>query len=178
MKNKQAILGLIDNLKDLDYLIFAGFAVYLYTEGKRDFKDIDILFKYEDLNKFAKKMGNKVKKRKIKKGDFITDDYFFEMNYKGQEIEAIGILPDREKEIKSFEKEFANRVKINFFEKDIFLSPKEGILVHKAIVSRKKDINDIILLKDNINVELLKEIAVLRGNYNKVFKTLRRVGII
>ncbi len=177
MKNKQAVLELIDNLKNLNYFIFAGFAMYFYTKRKRKFEDIDILFKYEDLNKFARIMGGSPRKRKIKKGDFVTEDYFFKINYKGQEIEAISISPDKEKEIKSFEKQFANREKRSFLGKDIFLSPKEGVIVHKAIVNRKKDIDDIILLKnDIINIELLKEIAILRESHDKVFKTLREIG--
>ncbi len=175
-KKKKAILSLIDSLKDLDYFIFAGFAVYFHTEGKRGFEDIDILFKYEDLIKFAKRVGGKPKKRKIKKGDFITEDYFLCINYKGQEIEAIGILPDKEKEIESFEKQFKNRERVDFFGKDLFLSPKEGTIVHKAIVGRKKDIDDLILLKGNINADLLKEIAILRGEHDKVIKALTELG--
>jgi|GEM_PF-5734849 len=176
IKNKQAILEIIDKLKGLDYLIFAGFAVYLYTEGKRSFQDIDILFKHQDFKKFADRVGETFRKRKINKGDFITEDYFLETNYKGQDIEAIGILSNRDNEIKIFEKEFANRKKKQLFGKDIFLMPKEGVLVQKAILNREKDINDLKLLKGDINTALLKEIANLRGKSDKVFKALGKLG--
>ncbi len=175
MKNKQVILEIIDKLEGLNYFIFAGFAVYLYTNGKRSFQDIDIVLDYESLNEFANRLESKVGIRKIVKGSFNTEDYFFNVNYKGQEVEAISVLPERENEVNAFKKEFTNREKVNFFGKDIFLAPKEGIVAHKAMLNREKDKDDLLLLKNDINKQLLKEIVVFYEE-QRIFKILRELG--
>ncbi len=176
MENKEVIFELIDKLKDLDYFIFGGFAIHHYTEGKRSFQDIDMLMRHEDLKKFAKRVGGNIEKRKITKGDFTTEDYFLEMNFKGQEIEAISISPGKKDEEKSFEKQFLNRKKKDFFGKEVFLVPKEGTLVHKAIVNREKDVRDLKMLRGKVDLKLLKEIADLRGERDKVFGILNDLG--
>ncbi len=179
MKNKEVISELTDKLKDLDYFIFAGFAIYLYTNGEREFKDIDLLIKYEDLKKLAGRIGGKIKRRKIKKGDFITEDCFLETNFKGQEVEAISIIPENKNDEKSFEKQLSNRVEKEFFGKKVYLTPIEGILVHKSIVNREKDVCDLKMLKKfhkKINLDLLKEIDRLRGKHDKVFRVLKEIG--
>jgi hypothetical protein len=176
MKNKKTILELIDRLNDLDYFIFAGFAIYLYTKGKRKFQDIDIILSVEDLNKFANRIGGKVKERKINKGDLVTKDLYFEINYKGQDIEAISALPEEREDSVFFEKQLYRRIKINFFGKNIFLAPKEGLVIHKAITNREKDFNDLLLLKDNVNIKIIRELAMLRKEHERIFEVLRRAG--
>ncbi len=137
-ENKQAILDLIDELKDLNYLIFAGFATHLYSKGKRDFQDIDILFRYEDLNKFAKRVGESPEKRTIEEGGFIAEDYYFEMNYKGQELEAIGILPDRQKDIDFFEKTIHAQRKKKLFWQRSFPVTKRGCNCSQSNFRKRK----------------------------------------
>jgi len=58
----------------------------------------------------------------------------------------------------------------------VYIASKEGVLVHKAIVNREKDRKDLKILKGDIDVELLKEIATLRGKRDEVFNTLNKVG--
>ncbi len=177
VEKRCVILEFINYLKDLDYFIFGGFGIYIYTNGKRKFDDIDILMNYESLNKLANKFNKKVKKRSIKKGDFVTKDYYFDLNFKGQEIEAISFIPNKISQKNSFEKQFYNKEKINFYGKEIFIVPKEGIVVHKISLSRKKDINDLKLLKGNLKKNLLKEIIKLRKeNTNKYFNPLKKLG--
>ena len=174
--NREVIIEILDMLEDLDYFIFSGFAIYLYTKGKREFSDIDILLRYKDLKKLASRLGGKIEKKRIEKGEFITTDYFLEVGFKGQEVEAISIIPENKNQGEVFNKQFLNRKKKNFQGRDVFLTPKEGILVHKAILGREKDIKDLELLKGEIDKKLLKEIAKLRGEYEKVIKRLNKVG--
>jgi len=174
---RSVLLQILEKLKDLEYCFFAGTAVAAYSNGKRQPGDLDILVHEKDIDKFAQRMGCKAEKRIIKKANFIIEDYGFETIFLGQQIEAVSGFPKRRMETIKMQKTFKNKVKMTYLGCEVFLTPIEELLAHKAFLHRDKDINDLILLKGNpINSDLVKEFAEDWGDKEGILSVLRKIG--
>ncbi len=154
---EDAIIEIIEKLENLDYFFFSGFAIYIYTKGKRKFQDI--LLTFDDLKELAKRLSVKVEKRLIKKGNFSTETYNFKTNYKGQEIDAVTYNLNTSDKINCL-LQLKKKTKAEISGKNIFLEPIEGILIHKITMSRENE--DLKLLSKHIkkiNLKFLKELS-------------------
>jgi hypothetical protein len=165
---KEVFEKLIKKLEGLEYCFISGFAIHIYNRKKK-FKDIDIVFNWKDVDKFAERMGCEAANRHVVKGGFAEDDYGFETNFLGQPIEAVAI--------KRLKRIFKHRVKKIYLGKEIYVAPIEEILALKAFLHRDKDISDLKLLKNqHINPELLKKFAEDWGKEKSIIKLLKKVG--
>ena len=175
---KKEILGkLIKDLNGLRWFFISGFAVEIYSDGKRVTGDWDIVIKEDDAKKFAEKIGCKVEHRLIQKKNFVVDDYGFEGNYYGQDIEVTTGFPKCRILNCAFDKLFNRRVKVIYMGVEIFVEPMEELIVHKAFMHRPKDIDDLKLLKDKkINLYFLKELANDYGAAEKIINILKEIG--
>jgi predicted nucleotidyltransferase len=179
MKTK-SILQLIDKLKNIEYSFFSGFAIHVYTNGKRDFADIDTLMLYDNLKKFSERVNQPFKYREIKKGDFETEDYFMDFKIGSQLIEVV--CPSNTKDAKNCKLILDNKVKKKFLGRNIYLMPIEGIIAHKAKLNREKDIKDLNLLsqffkKKDLDMNLLKKMAAShKVSYEEVIKKIEDLG--
>lgn len=174
---KEIFLEVLEKLKGLDYVFFSGMAVSIYSGGKREAGDIDVIVHKKDINQFAKRMGTRVNKRFFDKGTFFGDDYGFVIDFKGQEVEATNGYPRERMASGSFEKLFKKRVKKMFLGKEVFVEPIEELIVQKAFMHRDKDLIDLkLLLSQKFDKDFLIELAEDWGKKQEVLKVLRKVG--
>jgi hypothetical protein len=175
---KVILKKLVEKLKDTEWFIISGFAVEVYTNGRRKAKDIDFVLRDRDIDLFARRLGTKAQRRKIDKGTFEVDDYGFETNFEGQMLEATNGYPRiRMSDTKKFNKLFGVRVKKKYLGVELFLAPIEEIIVGKAVMHRSKDIHDLKLLRnEKIDFGFLIELAKDWGKKSTVIKTLRNLG--
>lgn len=176
--DEKAIINLINKLSGIRWFAIAGFSMFIYTNGKRKFDDIDIVVHEDDSKLFSKKF-EELKKRVIDKGSFIVDDVGAEFYFEGLKIEATTGYPKKRVEEKTFNKLFNHINKRNYLGKEIFLAPIEEIIIQKAFMHRNKDISDLkLLIKEKINLSLLKEIAIDFGKYKEIIKILEDTGFL
>jgi len=174
---KEIFLEVLEKLKGLDYIFFSGMAVSIYSEGKREAGDIDVIVHEKDINQFAKRMGTKVKKRFFDKGTFFGEDYGFVIDFKGQEVEATNGYPRERMAKGTFDKLFKKRVKKMFLGKEVFVEPIEELIAQKAFMHREKDLADLkLLVNQKIDKEFVIELAEDWGNKQEILKLLRGVG--
>ena len=174
---KEVFLEVLEKLNGLNYIFFSGMAVSIYTDGKREAGDIDVIIHKKDIDEFAKRMGTKVKKRFFDKGTFFGDDYGFVIDFKGQKVEATNGYPRERMASGSFEKLFKKRIKKIFLGKEVFVEPIEELIVQKAFMHREKDIVDLkLLLDEKVDKDFIIELAEDWGDKQKIIKVLRKVG--
>lgn len=176
MKDKEVISKLLKELEGLDWFFVSGTAVHFYTEGEREFGDIDIVLRRSDMDEFASRMGAEPKEREIEKGDFRVKDYAFETDFSGQRVEAISVLGERKP---NFERMFNNGVEVTYKGNRVFLEPLENILVYKTEIGREKDIRDLKLLlkkEDQIDRSFLREILKDKEDRKGILRQLRKIG--
>lgn len=81
---KQLLSDLVKKLEGYDWAFFSGFAVEVYTDGKRKRgSDLDILVSKKEIVNLAGSFGTSARYRRFKKADFYVDDYAFEVVFKG-----------------------------------------------------------------------------------------------
>lgn len=147
----------------------------IYAWRKRKINDIDILLREKDIYIFAERIKAKVKKRKIEKKNFHMNDLGFTKQFQGFGIEAVS-KPEKnqDRHLKYF---FDNKIKRIYLGQEVYLVPLEGIIVHKALMFRKKDKKDLEKLKKlNYNK---KKINMLAGFWEKkkhIIRNLRKAG--
>ncbi len=175
--NRQKIAELIKKLSGLNWCFFSGFALEIYTKGKREAKDLDILVALKDINIFAKRLNCQAHHRHFKKFNFFVDDYGFETKFLGLEIEVSSGFPKRRLNNGSINKVFQNKIYKKYQGIEVYLEPLEEIIVHKADMFRPKDIKDLKMIKNRkINWLLLKELAKDYGKYRKIMNNLQKIG--
>lgn len=168
---------LLEKLDGLNYCFFSGFVMFYYTNGKRPFNDIDILIDEKDIDKLAKRFGTNAEKRIIAKGNLVIEDYGFETNFLGWQIEVVTSRPGNKKEKDKVSFILKNKEKKEYENLKIFLEPLEELLARKSFFHRDKDINDLKLINDKkINISLLKKFAKNWGNEDNIFKTIKMLG--
>lgn len=157
--NREVLSQIIEKLNGLDWFFISGFAIEVYTNGKRKAKDIDIAVHKKDISTFANLLGCKVIHRKFKKQDYIIDDYGFETTFNGQSIEVASGYPKIRMLNNTFEKVFDKRVKRKYLGIDVYLAPIEDLIIHKVVMHRPKDIEDLkLLVNHKIDNTFLKEL--------------------
>ena len=159
MKNKEKALKVIaEKLKNVPWAIFSGTAVEIYTEGKRMGNDIDIVVPPDMIDETAKRFNaNPVLETRGKERVEIINDYHVETEVEGVPVEFVGKTEKfiiNEKEYIPFFKTdlLQRRKKVKYKGVDVFLVPREEILVQKIIFNRSgqwQDEEDLkLLLKD------------------------------
>lgn len=174
--DKKTFSEILEKLEGLDYFFISGFAVEVYTNGKRKARDLDVVIRKQDADVFAERLGCKAVPRRIEKQDFVIMDYGFETDFKGQVIEAITKYATYGME-KDPDRLFKLRAKKNYLGLEFFVEPIEMLVVHKAMLHRPKDIEDLKLLAgQKLNVELLREMANKRCDWKTLMKTLKELN--
>lgn len=178
--DKNSLSKLIKKLSGLEWCFMAGFAVEIYTNGKRQAgEDVDILVSPKDINVFAKKLGCQVQKRRFKKYNFFVNDRGFETVFNNLKIEVSSGFPARRMNNGTIYKVFQKRVAKKYHGINLFVEPVEELIVHKAKMLREKDIKDLKLLSDQkINFDFLKELAKDWGKYSQTITNLKNLGYI
>lgn len=174
--NREDFDLLIKSLEGFNYFFISGFAVHIFSSGLRHFKDIDIVISSKDIDLFAKRVGCEAKRRFISKGSFVVDDYGFECKIGNQEVEVTSGYPPNRVSNNTFNKLFTKKVKKNYLGNPVFLAPLEEIIAYKALTFRKKDEEDLLLLKSKkySSAELKEIISDLEEE--KITKNLKKVG--
>ncbi len=178
--DKEIFHEIVEKLKGLRYCFFSGFAVSLYIDKdeKREIGDLDIIISEKDIDKFADRIGGKIKRRIVKDSNPPIDDYGFCKEFKGIEVEATSGFPPKRMKDKSIYKLFDNRTEKEFFEKKIYVVPIEEVIVHKAKIFRDKDKKDLQMLSNkSFDKKLALELAEDLGAREKIIKNLESVGI-
>ncbi len=176
---KEDFLKIIGFLKDLNYFFISGFAVHVYSNGKRIFKDLDLVVHPRDIQILVNGLGCNLEKRLLDKGTFIVEDIGFEFNIRSQPIEATSGYPPNRMKNKTFYKLFDKRIAKKFFGEKVFLAPLEEIIAYKALTFREKDKQDLILLRSNkINNSLLIEISKDLDSSHLTLKNLKSQGYL
>lgn len=176
--SKQLLLDLVKKLKGYDWAFFSGFAVEMYTDGKRKSgNDLDILVSKRDIDKLANSFGTSAKHRRFKKADFYVDDYAFETVFKGTKLEVTSGFPKKRMREGSIDKVFENKTSKDYQGVNVFVEPIEELIVHKAVMHRPKDIRDLkLLLSNQYRPSFLKELASDWGQKKEIYKVLTDVG--
>jgi len=176
--DKKTVSELVKKLKGSDWLFFSGFAVEIYTEGKRQAgKDIDILVARKDIDEIAKRFDSVAKHRKFKKADFIVDDYAFEAIFRDVEIEITSGFPKKRMEDGTIDNVFKNKEVKNYLGVGLPVEPIEELIAFKASMHRPKDIRDLQLLhKHQFKPNLLIELAKDWGQQKEILEVLKNLG--
>lgn len=175
--NKEAFKKLLASLEGLDYFFISGFAVSIYLNGKKSFGDLDLVVHEKDIDRFANKIGAKLKRRLINKGTFTVNDYGFETKFLDLDIEATSGYPIKRVKENTFNKLFKYRVKRDFQGLKVYLAPIEEVLAQKAFFNREKDKKDLDMLKGiKFSKDLLLEISNDVGEKDKIIKNLKERG--
>lgn len=176
---KARILNKItEKLEGTDWAIFSGFAVEIYTNGKRKTEnDIDILVDARDIKVLEKRFGTDANQRHFQKDNFVVDDYGFVTSFKGIELEITTGFPPTRVRNGTIRKVFENKICKKYKDIDIFVVPIEELIVLKASMGRDKDIKDLKLLKDcDYNLDLINDFAEDYDNEKKILQTLERLS--
>jgi hypothetical protein len=175
MNKEEAFFRLMEKLKDLDYCFISGTAVSIYSDGKREPRDLDIVIDPKDIETFAERMGCTPNKRITSKGKFVTGDYSFETNFLGLSIEAIST--EKGKQTTKIQKTFEHKVKKKYLGEEIYVTPIEELVSQKAFTHRDKDLADLELLKNiPLNQNLLLEFVKEWGNSEEIINLLKQIG--
>ena len=170
----EALEKILNNLEGLEWFLIAGFAIEVYTKGKRvSGSDIDLVVHEKDIDEFARRLGVKVKRRELFKNGYEVNDLFFETVFEGQEIEVTSGYPKKRMDENTFNKLFKMKVKKNYLSLDLWLAPVEEIVVLKTSFNREKDKNDLKLLKEvGFDMNLVKELSMDCDVEDKVLEVL------
>lgn len=178
--DKKSLLKLIENLTELGWCFMAGFAVEIYTKGKRKaVEDVDLLVSPKDINTFAKRLSCQVQKRRFKKFNFFVNDQGFTTTFNGLRVEVSNGFPKRRINNGTIYKIFQKRVAKKYLGIKLFVEPIEELIIHKASMFRDKDIKDLKLLTDQkVDPDFLKELIKDWGKYyqKKILKNLKKLG--
>lgn len=175
--DKNILEKITEKLRGLNWFAFSGFAVEVYSNGKRKARDIDLVLFEKEIDIFAKRIGVCAKNRKIDKKNFFVEDYGFETEFEGQAVEATNGYPIKRVKEKTFNKLFERKIKIQYLGCEVYLAPIEELIVGKAYMARKKDLKDLKLFKnEKIDIKFLHELANDWNNYDKIVSVLREVG--
>lgn len=173
----QKLTKLIQKLSGLNWCFFSGFAIEVYTNGRRKANDIDILVAPGDIEIFAQRLNCQLRHRRFKKFNFFVNDYGFDTEFLNLKIEASSGFPKRRIRTGSIQKVFQNKVRKRYLGANFYIEPLEEIIVHKADMLRPKDIRDLKMLKtQKIKWSLLKEFAKDWGKYSKIINNLKNLG--
>lgn len=173
--NKEVFREILDKLEGLDYFFISGLSVAIWTEGKRIPVDIDIVVRSKDVDIFADRLGTVAKDRTIDKGTFVVNDYGFEIDYKGQMIECTTGYPPKRIQEGTFNKLFDKRIKTSYLDQEVYVEPLVELVNQKAFMGRKKDLNDLELLRGKtLDGELFMEISNDKGNLDKVLPVVKK----
>lgn len=163
-------------LEGLEWFVISGFAVEVYTDGKRKSDDIDLVVSEKDIGVFAKRTNSAIRKRFFTKGSYVVKDTAVETEIFGKSIEATSGYPFIRLKNETFSKLFQKKNRIFYKGARIFVAPIEEIIVLKAIIKREKDINDLILLRNKVyNKELIKELAKDCKKQKQVIEVLNKL---
>jgi predicted nucleotidyltransferase len=180
---KETLAKLVEKLKGLDWFIFSGSAIEIYTNGKRLAGDIDILMQKKDIDEFARRLGCKAGVRHMQKTNFIIEDYGFDAVFEGQELDVTSgfVKPVSIGSTKAVPMNlhilFDRKVKKIYKGVELFVVPIEEIIIQKATMHRPKDIEDLkLLLKEKFDPKFLAEDAKLWGTYDAVKEVLHSLG--
>lgn len=177
--NKETFLIIVEKLKGLSYVFFGGFAVQIYSNEKRKAKDLDIFMPKADLKEFAKRIGSKVKRRKVvKENGSVINDYGFEKIFLDQPIEGVTIIPGNKKEENHLNRSLKYKLKKRYLNEEIYLTPIEELIAGKFALHRDKDIADLEVLKNiHLKTDLVKKFAQdWRVPPNNILDFLKKKG--
>lgn len=173
MVDYKVLREVLDLLKPFDYAFFSGMAMEIYTNGKRKANDVDILINKKEIDKFAKLVGCKLLDRVIEKENYLSEDYGGETMFNGQGIELTSGFPKKRMQENTIVKLFQKKVKVNYLGFDVYVVPIEELIMHKAMMQRRKDILDLEMLKSlKYNALLIREFARDFGDEDKAIKFL------
>jgi predicted nucleotidyltransferase len=158
--DEKSFSELVDRLEGLEWCIFSGVAVRIYTGSDREFGDIDFLVPEEDMEEFADRVDADVKDRDIVKDGKRVNDTALETVYNGIEIEATTGFPPERVEDGSIRKLFEKSEEREFMGRSVRVAPLEETMVVKARMDRPKDHRDIRLMNDlEFDSEFLLELV-------------------
>lgn len=168
---------LLKKLKGLRWFIISGFAIEIYTKGKRRSDDIDLVVHEKDLEEFARRVGSKIKKRDLTKEGYVIQDLAIEFKIKEKEIEVTGGYPKERMINKTFDKLFDKKIRKDYKNFKLWVCPIEELIVLKASLRREKDLDDLRLLKDfKYDPNFVKEVAKDCGAEGRVLDVLNKEG--
>jgi hypothetical protein len=171
--DKPIFIEILSKLKDLNYFFISGLSVSVHTNGKRIPGDIDIVVHPNDINTFAMRLKTIAKERMINKGNFIVNDFGFEINYKGQMVECTTGYPLKRIKEETFKKLFDYKVETIYLDQIVYIEPLEELVNQKAFMHREKDIADLNLLKGKtLNKKLFMELSQDKGNLKIVLPVI------
>lgn len=176
--NKNSFSKLIEKLSGLEWCFMSGFAVEIYTHGKRKAgEDVDVLISPKDVKTLAKRLNCQVEHRHFKKENFFVNDYGFETTLYNLKIEVSSGFPQRRMKSGSIYKVFQKRIAKKYRGINLFVEPIEELIVHKASMFREKDIRDLKLLMDKeFDRNFLKELAKNWGKQSQILRNLKSLG--
>lgn len=168
--NKKALLQITKKLDGIEYAFISGFAVEILTNGKRKAEDVDIVVLPGNIDEIARRFNCKVEERTVSKGDWKdVKDRSFRTICEGQNVEVVTDISKAE----GIKRLLKNKVKRIYHGVEVYITPVEELVVHKASMMREKDISDLKLLSgNNINLKLLRELSKNRIEYDKLIKIL------
>jgi hypothetical protein len=147
--DKKKLSKIINKMQDSEWLFYSGFAVEVYTQGKRKAgDDLDVMISQSDIDKVAKRFNTRPDYRKFNKADFVVEDYAFQTSFQGLTIEATSGFPKNRLKNGTMKRVFENKVKKTYMGLDLYVQPIEDLIILKAYMGRPKDIRDLNLLKD------------------------------
>lgn len=185
---KRILRKLAEKLEGLDYFLFSGSAVEIYTNGKRKAADVDILIKRKDIDTFAGRLGCKAGMRRKTKNGIKIEEYSFGATFHNVELDVTSgitrcVRPSGEALLKNnnnlLRELFKKKVKKTYKGVQLFVAPLEDLIVQKATMDRPKDRRDLELLKnENVDKKFLCEVADAWGSHRNVKKMLKKRGWI
>lgn len=177
---KEQIKQLLKQLKGLDWCFMSGFAVEIYTSGRRKAgEDIDIVISSSDIDLFAHRLGCKSQRRRFKKATFMVDDYGFVTNFRGLQIEASSGFPRSRMKNNKINKVFINKRRKKYLGLNVYVEPIEELIAFKVKMSRRKDIRDLRLLaKEEIDDSLLIEFLKDWKIYPQAVEQLKKLKVM
>lgn len=177
--DRDSFSSLIDRLEDLEWCIFSGVAVRIYTDSGRKFDDIDIIVAEEDIEQLADRLETEVEERDFVKDGKRVNDTAFETSYRGIEVEVTTGFPPERVEEGTIRKLFENSTKEEFMGQTVDVAPLEETLIVKARMDRPKDHRDLRMMNDlDFDTDFLMELVDdWRLERTKVFGILRENGI-
>ncbi len=177
--DKDGFSSLIERLEDLEWCIFSGLAVRIYTSSDRKFDDVDIIVAEEDIEKLAERLGAEVIDRDFVKDGKRINDTAFETIYRGIEVEATTGFPPERVMDGSIRKLFEKSETKDFMGQSVKVAPVEETMIVKARMNRPKDHRDLRMMNDlDFDTRFLMELVDDWGlERSKVVGILEENGI-
>lgn len=133
MVKKDSLIKLINKLRGLEWCFMAGFAVEIYTNGKRKAgDDVDILVSPKDIEVLAKRLNVKIEHRYFKKENFYVNDFGFQTSLGDLRVEVSSGFPRKRVSDGSINKIFQRRTLKKYQGINLWVEPIEELIVHKA----------------------------------------------